>query len=44
LICSALEVVGRHLKASGLRSIAAFACLQCSSAIARGLDSKLISI
>lgn len=44
LICSALEVVGRHLKARGLRCIATFACFQCSPAETRGLDAKLISI
>jgi len=44
LICSALEIVGRHLKARGLRCIAAFACSQCSLAKACRLGSKLISI
>jgi len=44
LICSAFEVVGRHLKARGLRGIAALACAQRSPAKAGRLGSKLLSI
>jgi hypothetical protein len=44
LICSAFEIVGRHLKARGLCCIAAFACPQCSPAKAGRLGSKLVSI
>jgi len=44
LICPALEVVGRDVKAHGLRCIAAFARSQCFLPEARRLDSKLMSI
>lgn len=43
LICSALEVDGRHLKARGLRSIAAFACIQTTVPVLLPHDHRELS-